>query len=147
VIAGGILILASPQPAIARIRRGGGNMLDRLPDLVNGNAALVRRGRHLSTTFLVDVGPQAWLVHVREGRIAGVERGPFRMASWSFALRGTAAGWAKFWQPVPPPHYQDMFGLLRQDELRFEGDLLPLWANMLYIKGVMGALRGHRGAS
>ena len=121
-------------------------MLDRLPDLVNGNAALVRRGRFLSTTFLVEVGPQAWLVHVREGRIAAVEKGPFRMASWSFALRGTAEGWARFWQPVPPPYYQDIFGLLRQNELRLEGDLLPLWANMMYVKGVMGALRGNRGA-
>jgi hypothetical protein len=120
-------------------------MLDRLPDLVNGNPALVRRGRCLDTSFLVEVGTQAWLVHVEKGRIAGVEKGPFRMASWSFALRGTAEGWAKFWQPVPPPYYQDLFGLLRQEALRFEGDLLPLWANMLYIKGVMGALRGNRG--
>jgi len=122
-------------------------MLERLPDLVNGNAALVRRGRHFSTTFLVEVGSHGWLVQVREGRIDSVERGPFRMASWSFALRGTAEGWAKFWQPVPPPYYQDIFGLLRQGELRFEGDLLPLWANMLYVKGVMGALRGNGGAS
>jgi hypothetical protein len=36
---------------------------------------------------------------------------------------------------------------MRQNELRFEGDLLPLWSNMMYIKGVMGALRGNRGAS
>jgi hypothetical protein len=122
-------------------------MLDRLPDLVNNNTALVRRGRYLNTVFLVEVGAQAWLIHVREGRIDRVERGPFRMASWSFALRGTAAGWAKFWQPVPPPFYQDIFGLLRQGELRFEGDLLPLWSNMLYVKGVMGALRGNRGAA
>ncbi|HJQ58557.1 MAG TPA: hypothetical protein VJ890_16730 [Vineibacter sp.] len=121
-------------------------MFDRLPDLVNSNAALVRRGRCLSTTFLVEVGEQAWLIHVREGHIAKVERGPFRMASWSFALRGGEAGWTKFWQPVPPPFYQDIFGLLRQGELRFEGDLLPLWANMLYVKGVLGALRGNRGA-
>jgi hypothetical protein len=122
-------------------------MLDRLPDLVNGNAALVRRGRFLSTTFLVEVGTQSWLVHVREGRIVKVEKGPFAMASWTFALRGTAEGWARFWQPVPPPFYQDLFGLLRQNELRIEGDLLPLWSNLLYIKGVMGALRGNRGTA
>ena len=36
-------------------------MLDRLPDLVNGNAALVRRGRYLNTTFMVEVGPQQQL--------------------------------------------------------------------------------------
>jgi hypothetical protein len=122
-------------------------MLDRLPDLVNGNAALVRRGRFLSTDFLVEIGPQSWLIRVREGRIARVEKGPFRMASWTFALRGTAEGWAKFWQPVPPPFYQDLFGLLRQNELRFEGDLQPLWSNVLYVKGVMGALRGNRGTA
>lgn len=122
-------------------------MLERLPDLVNGDARLVRRGRALTTRFLVEAGAGAWLVHVREGRIDKVEAGPFRMASWSFALRGTEEGWEKFWRPVPPPFYQDLFGLLRQQELRFEGDLLKLWQNMMYVKGVMGALRGNRGAS
>lgn len=118
-------------------------MLERLPQLVNGDADLVWKGRGLTATMLVAVGEAEWLVDIREGRIETVRKGPFRMASWTFALKGTREGWDKFWRPIPPPYYQDIFGLLRQGELKFEGDLLPLWRSMMYVKGVLAALRGN----
>ena len=37
-------------------------MLDALPQLVNENAALVRRGNLLSIKFLVGIGGTDWLV-------------------------------------------------------------------------------------
>jgi hypothetical protein len=120
-------------------------MLERLPDLVNGDPDLVWRGRGFTARFLVAVGEEEWLVDVQAGRVVGVAKGPFRMASWTFALKGTRAGWDRFWQPVPPPYYQDLFGLLRQGELKFEGDLLPLWRDMMYVKGLLATLRGNRG--
>ena len=65
-------------------------VLERLPDWVNADAALVRRGRYLSTVFLVEVCETAWLVTVHEGRVARVERGPFLMREWAFAIRASA---------------------------------------------------------
>ncbi len=88
-------------------------MLDTVADLVNADADLVRRGRFLSTTFLVEVGATAYLVHVREGRIARVERGPFLMREWSFALRASEEAWRRFWEPVPAPGYHDFFAMSR----------------------------------
>jgi len=37
-------------------------MIERIPDLVNADANLVRRGRFLSTTFLVEISDQGYLV-------------------------------------------------------------------------------------
>jgi hypothetical protein len=54
---------------------------------VNGDEALVRRGRYLTTTFLLEVAQTAWLISIFEGQVASVVRGPFVMPSWSFALR------------------------------------------------------------
>lgn len=122
-------------------------MLDRLPQLVNADAVLRHRGRGLKTTFLVAVGAQEWLLHIDDGQVARVEKGPFRMPAYSFALRGGEEGWARFWQAVPPPYYQDLFGLMRQGELRAEGDLRQFWARIMYVKGVLGALRGQAGAA
>jgi len=65
-------------------------VLARLPEWVNADAALVRRGRYLSTIFLVEVGDTAWLVTVHEGRVTRVERGPFLMREWAFAVRASA---------------------------------------------------------
>ena len=39
-----------------------------LPDLVNNDAGLVRRGRYLTATFLVEAGDTEFLVRVVEGR-------------------------------------------------------------------------------
>ena len=41
-----------------------------LPDLVNNDAGLVRRGRYLTATFLVEAGDTEFLVRVVEGRVA-----------------------------------------------------------------------------
>ena len=42
-------------------------VFERLSEWVNADAALVRRGRYLSTTFLIEVGEVAWLITVHEG--------------------------------------------------------------------------------
>ena len=118
-------------------------VLDRLAELVNADAALVRRGRHLTTTFLVEVGDTSWLVRVVEGRIAAVERGPVRLGSWSFAVRAPAEAWQRFWESVPPPGYHDILALTRTAGARVEGDLRPLMANLRYVKDVLAAPRRH----
>jgi hypothetical protein len=121
-------------------------MLGQIAGLVNRDPALVRRGRHLSGTFLVEARPRSWLVHVLRGRIEGVEEGPFVMPSWRFALRADEVTWLRFWQPRPAPGDHDLLALVRCGLLKFEGDLQPLMANLLYIKGVVSAPRALAGA-
>ena len=57
--------------------------------------ALVRRGRFLTTTFLLEVGQTAWLIAIFEGRVVSVTPGPFVMPSSSFALRAAGRGMGK----------------------------------------------------
>jgi len=112
-----------------------------LPRLVNGDAGLVRRGRYLTATFLVEAGDTEFLVRVLEGRIASVERGPFLMRSWTFALRASAEVWERFWDPIPAPGYHDLFAMKKLGVARIEGDLAPLMANLRYVKDVLAAPR------
>ncbi len=116
-------------------------MIDHLAELVNSDPALVRRGRFLSVTFLLGVGEVAWLVRVHEGRIASVTRAPAVMPDFRFALRAPADAWARFWQPVPEPGWQDLFALQRRKLLVMEGDLQPLMANLLYVKDLLASPR------
>ena len=78
-------------------------MLEHLKEKVNSDASLTRRGRFLTTTFLIEVGSAQWLVGIVEGKIASVTQGPFVMPSWSFALRASQEEWQKFWSADPPP--------------------------------------------
>jgi hypothetical protein len=117
-----------------------------LPDLVNNDAALVRRGRYLTATFLVEAGDTEFLVRVVEGRIAAVEPGPFLMRSWTFALRASDEAWQRFWESVPAPGYHDLLAMKKLGVARIEGDLAPLMANLRYVKDVVAAPRRKRSA-
>jgi hypothetical protein len=116
-------------------------VLERLAELVNADAALVRRGRYLSTTFLVETGATAWLVTVHEGRVEQVERGPFLLRAWSFAVRASEDAWRRFWEPVPAAGWHDLFAMTKGGQATVEGDLRPLMANLRYVKDVLGKLR------
>ena len=117
-------------------------VLDQLAELVNADAGLVRRGRYLSTTFLVETGSTAWLVSVHEGRVTDVERGPFLMRAWSFAVRASEDAWRRFWEPVPAAGWHDLFAMTRGGHATVEGDLRPLMANLRYVKDVLAKPRG-----
>ena len=116
-------------------------MLDHLARLVNADAGLVRRGRFVDTTFLIAIDAAYSLVRVQEGRIVSVTSGPFITPNFSFALRASRDVWEKFWQPLPPIGFTDIFALVKQKLMRVEGDLHPFMANLLYFKDVLAAPR------
>ena len=116
-------------------------MIETLKERVNGDEALVRRGRYLTTTFLLEVGSTAWLIAIFEGRIASVTPGPFVMPSSSFALRTSQAEWEKFSSPRPPPGSNDLMALIKRRVLRAEGDLQVFMANLRYFKEALAKLR------
>lgn len=114
---------------------------ERLPSLINGNESLVRRGRFLSTVFLIGAGEVPVYVTVTEGRIADVVRGPVLMRSWGFAIHAGADAWTRFWQPMPEPGYHDLLAMARFGHARIEGELQPLMAHLRYVKDVLEAPR------
>ena len=116
-------------------------MFDGLADLVNGDAALVRRGRHLDVDFLIVDGEEPYWISVRSGRIDEVRRGDALLRSWRFAIRASADGWREFMKPEPRPGFPDIFAMCKAGVASVEGDLQPMMANLRYIKGVLAAPR------
>ena len=116
-------------------------MLENLAARVNGDANLVRRGKHVTTTFLIAIDNADHLISIAEGRIAGIKPGPFITPNYSFALRAARESWEKLWSPTPLPGYTDIFALVKKRLLRIEGDLHPFMSNLLYFKGVLAAPR------
>ena len=114
-------------------------MLENLAAHVNGDANLLRRGRSVSTTFLLAVDDADHLVTVTEGKVTAVKRGPFITPNYSFALKASRESWDKLWSPTPIPGYTDIFALVKKKLLRIEGDLHPLMTHLIYFKGVLTA--------
>lgn len=115
-------------------------MIENLAQLVNTDDMLVKRGRFLTTTFLLEVGSTAWLIAVNEGKIVSVTRGSFVMPSWSFALRASEDEWMKFWG-APQPGSHDLMALIKRRTLKAEGDLQTFMANLRYFKEALVKLR------
>ncbi|MCD6040599.1 MAG: hypothetical protein K0R40_202 [Burkholderiales bacterium] len=114
--------------------------IDNLAELVNDDPGIVRWGRRMNATFMVEVGDAQYLIHVQDGKLR-VEKGPFVMRAWSFAIRAGRESWEKFWQKTPAPGWHDLFALLRRGDVKFEGDQRVLMAYLLYVKLVLAAPR------
>ena len=116
-------------------------MIEKIAELVNADARLVERGRYVDTTFMIAVDNADTLIRIQEGRVTKVTPGPFITPDYSFALRAPRDVWEKFWQPLPPLGFTDVFALVKQKLMRVEGDLHPFMANLLYFKDVIAAPR------
>ena len=84
----------------------------------NDDEFLVHRGRFLTGDILVEIGDVPFIVAIDKGRVAAVERGPFPLRPWVFAVRGSEEGWRGFWQPIPPPQFHDIFALVKRGHFR-----------------------------
>ena len=126
--------------------KGGGRVIEALKARVNDDEALVRRGRYLTTTFLLEVGQTFWMISIFEGKIVSVTKGPFVMPSSSFALRAPEEEWQKFWSARPPPGSNDLMALVRRRVLKTEGNLQIFMANLRYFKEALAKLRARASA-
>jgi hypothetical protein len=119
----------------------GPGSLEGLGALANDKAWLVHRGRFLDVAFLLEVGDVAYLVRIRRGRVEAVDKDPFVMPRWTFALRASREAWATFWQPIPPPGFHDPMAMIKTRALKLEGDQQPFFANLLYFKELLALPR------
>lgn len=116
-------------------------LVRRIPALVNGDDWLVHRGRFVRLDFVIQIDAAVYYLDVDRGRISSVDSATRLTPAYSFALRGSAATWGTFWQHMPPPPFHDIFAMSHLSDLRIEGDLRPLMANLTYFKGVLSAPR------
>jgi len=122
-------------------------MLEALKERVNQDAGLVRRGRYLTATFLLQSGDTSWLVSIFEGKVVSVTRGPFVMPSSAFALRASEAEWQKFLLAKPPSGSNDLMALVRRKALKAEGDLQVFMSHLRYFKEALAKLRPVAGGA
>lgn len=127
--------LDSPLEAALRAR------LLRLAEVANQDAALVARGRFVTLEVQVVIGSRGFFLRLAEGRVAGIDEGPRRMRSCAFLVAAPAESWEKFWTPVPPPWYHDLFAMNKKGVLTIEGDLHPFMANLQYFKDLLALPR------
>jgi hypothetical protein len=119
----------------------GQSAIDRLAAMASDKTWLAHRGRFLDVSFLLEVGDTPYLVRIHRGRIEAVDKGPFVMPRWTFALKASQEAWATFWQPIPPPGCHDLIAMIKTRAMTLEGDLHPFFANLRYFKELLALPR------
>jgi hypothetical protein len=126
---------------LARILLWGTRMIETISKRVNADTGLIRRGRFVTTAFVIAVGNTYHTVRIENGRVEKIISEPFLGSDHTFMLWAPQEVWAKFWQPVPPPGFNDIFALTKQNLMRIEGNLYQFMSNLLYFKDVIAAPR------
>ena len=112
-----------------------------LPDLLDADTELRRRGRWVDVDCRVDVGAEPFHLTIRTGELAGLERGPRLMRAVAFSIRGTDEAWQRHWHKVPEPGWHDLFALTKRGAAAIDGDLRPLLQNLQYFKDLLALPR------
>lgn len=116
-------------------------MIDTIMDRVNGDAALVRRGRYVSLDFLVGVGGAEYIFRIDRGRIEFIAPRDKAMTSGHFTIRAESETWAEFWKPTPRRDYHDLFSMFAAGTAQLDGDVTPFMQNIRYFKDVLATPR------
>ena len=122
-------------------------MIEQLAERVNANAALLRRGIYLDTTFLLQIGDEGWLVTFEKGRIVHVVRDGLPIVPHSFALRASREAWTEFFKSVPKPGYHDLIAMTKFRHLKVDGDITLFMTHLQYLKDALASLRSSKAAA
>jgi hypothetical protein len=118
-----------------------------IPALLEGDAALIQRGRFLDVDCLLGSTEQAFHVAIRAGRIVDMVPAPVLMRSWKFAYRATPEAWTAFWQPMPKAGWHDLLSLTKRGNAMLDGDIQPFMTNLQYFKDLLALPRKSGGAA
>jgi len=111
-----------------------------IASLKSSDESLVTRGRWIRTRCRLGFDRYSILLDVDHGCLTTMD--PIAlMASWDFSICATVTGWSALWEPMPLPGWHDIFALAKRGELRMEGNLHPLLANLQYFKDVLNLPR------
>ena len=116
-------------------------MIERLPEFVNGNPVIMRRGRYVNLAILVGVGEKDYIVRIHTGYVTDVYIRKMSIESGRFSIRAPADIWKEFWRPIPKRAHHDLFSMLAAGLAEIEGDLLPFMQNLQYFKDLLAAPR------
>ena len=116
-------------------------MIKKLKDRVNDDAALVRRGRWVSLSFLLGYGEIDYIITIASGKIEKVVQRQLATHTGCFAIRATRETWEEHWSIIPRRDYHDIWSMLPKGLVAIDGDLLPLMQNLQYFKDVITSIR------
>lgn len=109
---------------------------------VNADAEMHLIGTWLSLPIALTFDETKYVLKLDGGKIAEVVAQPRIDERAVFGFRAPLDVWRRFFEPVPPPRYHDIFAMLmRVPEFKLDGDSLAFMQNARAVHRLMSVLR------
>jgi hypothetical protein len=115
--------------------------VSRWTEIINEDAEIRRLGKWFDASVLFDFGGTAYLLRVASGKVLEVIPHPIWDKAWDFAVRASKDCWEKSMINPPPPFYQDIFAMMWNHGMKFEGNVVKGMQNIRVLKLIMGAMK------
>ena len=113
-----------------------------LASAVNSDKELTAVGDNFTTNFVIVFGEERFSFHIKQGELVKVEENPRFDVCADFCFSAPEAVWLKFFSPIPPPLYHDIFAMImRVPEFSLEGNALLAMQNARCLSRFMYILR------
>ena len=112
-------------------------LVTRMGARLDASPHLVRLGRLLDRTVLLEVDGEELYLGFERGRLTSVVPGPSRRTAWRFGVRTDREAFDAFLRPQPAPGFHDLFGLVKLGRARIDGDVPELVRNLAFFKGFL----------
>jgi hypothetical protein len=115
--------------------------VNRWAEVINADAEIRRLGKWFDSSVLFDFGGSSYLLRFNAGKVTEVIPEPIWDKAWDFAVRADTGCWEKSMLNPPPPFYQDIFAMMWNHGMKFEGNVVKGMQNIRVLKLVMGAMK------
>lgn len=116
--------------------------ISKLATAVNSDKELTAVGDNFTTDFVIVFGEKRFSFHIKHGELVKVEENPRFDVCADFCFSAPNSIWLKFFSPIPPPLYHDIFAMImRVPEFSLEGNALLAMQNARCLSRFMYILR------
>jgi hypothetical protein len=90
--------------------------------VANSDGEFKLAARLWNADLRLEVGADAYLLRMREGRISEFSRGD--ATKWDLKISAPENDWRELLKPVPKPFFQDLMAAMTRQGFKLEGDVL-----------------------
>lgn len=114
-----------------------GELMAQWQSTAASDARLQETGRHCSMELLIQIDDDPWFLSIDSGCLVNVVQGPLHMRSSDLAICGPLATWEKFFSPIPPRQFHDLFAMSSYFHIEVQGNQHLLREHLAYLKALL----------
>ncbi len=121
---------------------GTAEWVNRWVEVINDDAQIARVGWFFEARMCVQFAEdQRYILLILGGRVLDVMVNPIWDKPYDFKIAASLETWERSAEQVPPPFYQDIFGMMWNHGMTVEGDVVKAMQQIRTVKLMLAAMK------